>query len=143
MPGGDRSRRVGRVTSDRADKTIVVEIESVQRHRLYGKAFKVRRRLMAHDPENTCRIGDVVEIEESRPISRRKRWRLFGVRERSELSVEEKEAVYASVAPEILGEDVSGPDDMNVVNDDDKTDANPGNTEPEGAQDDDSTAKSS
>ena len=57
--------------------------------------------------------------------------------------MEEKEAVYASVAPEILGEDVSGPDDMNVVNDDDKTDANPGNTEPEGAQDDDSTTKSS
>jgi hypothetical protein len=85
----------------------------------------------------------VVEIEESRPISRRKRWRLFDVRERSELSVEEKEAVYASVGPEILGEDVSGQDDMNVVNDDDKSDANPGTTEPEGAQDDDSTAKSS
>ncbi|HCU72969.1 MAG TPA: 30S ribosomal protein S17, partial [Chloroflexi bacterium] len=68
MPVGERARRVGQVTSDRADKTIVVEIESVQRHRIYGKAVRTRRRFMTHDPENICRAGDVVEIEESRPI---------------------------------------------------------------------------
>ena len=98
---------------------------------------------MAHDPENSCRIGDVVEIEESRPISRRKRWRLFSVMERAKLSVEEKEAVYASVAPEILGDEVSLSGDENVVSDD-EADADPGTTEPdEGARDDDSAAKSS
>ena len=102
---------------------------------------------MAHDPENSCRIGDVVEIEESRPISRRKHWRLCSVMERSELSVEEKEAVYASVAPEILGDEVSLRGDENVVSDDggdDEADADLGTTESdEGAEDDDSAAKSS
>ena len=98
---------------------------------------------MAHDPENSCRIGDVVEIEESRPISRRKHWRLCSVMERSELSVEEKEAVYASVAPEILGDEVSLRGDENVVSDD-EADADLGTTESdEGAEDDDSAAKSS
>ncbi len=147
MPVGARARRVGRVTSDRADKTIVVEVESLQRHRIYGKAVRIRRRLMAHDPENSCRIGDVVEIEESRPVSRRKHWRLLSVMERSELSAEEKEAVYASVAPEILGDEVSLRGDENVVSDDggdDGADADLGTTEPdEGAEDDDSAAKSS
>ena len=143
MPIGERARRVGQVTSDRADKTIVVEIESVQRHRVYGKAVRTRRRFMTHDPENLCRAGDVVEIEESRPISRRKRWRLVGVLERSELSEEEREAVNASVAPEILGEAASGHSGDNVVSDDDESDADIGTTEREGAQDDDSAAKSS
>jgi small subunit ribosomal protein S17 len=145
MPLGDRARRVGRVTSDRADKTIVVEIESVKRHRIYGKAVRVRRKLMAHDPENVCRIGDVVEIEESRPMSRRKRWRLFDLVKRSELSVEEKEAVYAPVAPEILGETGGAQNDAGLVPDDldvDEIDANPGTTQPEEVLDDDSTAKS-
>ncbi|HCU73991.1 MAG TPA: 30S ribosomal protein S17, partial [Chloroflexi bacterium] len=108
-----------------------------------GKAVRTRRRFMTHDPENICRAGDVVEIEESRPISRRKRWRLVGVLERSELSEEEREAVNASVAPEILGEAASGHGGDNVVSDDDESDADIGTTEREGAQDDDSAAKSS
>ena len=69
-----RKRLTGRVTSDKMDKTIVVEIERLQRHRLYGKVLKRTKKYMAHDEENTCRIGDLVRIVESRPLSRRKHW---------------------------------------------------------------------
>lgn len=94
MPGA-RARRVGRVASDRADKTIIVEVEAVRRHRLYQKPVRVRRKFMAHDPQNTCRIGDVVQIEESRPMSRRKRWRLVEVLERTQLTDEERRAAFS------------------------------------------------
>ena len=97
MPGA-RARRVGRVASDRADKTIIVEVESVRRHRLYKKPVRVRRKFMAHDPQNTCRIGDVVQIEEARPMSRRKRWRLLKVIERTQLTDEERRAAFSTVA---------------------------------------------
>ncbi len=99
MPGA-RARRVGRVASDRADKTIIVEVESVRRHRLYKKQVRLRRKLMTHDPQNTCRIGDLVQIEESRPMSRRKRWRLVEVIERTQLTDEERQAAFSTGAPE-------------------------------------------
>ena len=99
MPGA-RARRVGRVASDRADKTIIVEVESVRRHRLYKKPVRVRRKFMAHDPQNTCRTGDVVQIEESRPMSRRKRWRLVEVLERTQLTAEERQAAFSTGAAE-------------------------------------------
>ena len=95
MPG-TRARRVGRVASDRADKTIIVEVESVRRHRLYKKPVRIRRKFMAHDPLNTCRIGDVVQIEEARPMSRRKRWRLVEVIERTQLTDEERQAAFST-----------------------------------------------
>ena len=69
-----RKRLTGRVTSDKMDKTIVVEVERLQRHRLYGKVLKRTKKYMAHDEENTCGIGDLVRIVESRPLSRRKHW---------------------------------------------------------------------
>ena len=69
-----RKRLTGRVTSDKMDKTIVVEVERLQRHRLYGKVLKSTKKYMAHDEENACRIGDLVRIVESRPLSRRKHW---------------------------------------------------------------------
>lgn len=69
-----RKRLTGRVTSDKMDKTIVIEVERLQRHRLYGKVLKRTKKYMAHDEENTCRIGDLVRIVESRPLSRRKHW---------------------------------------------------------------------
>ncbi len=69
-----RKRLTGRVTSDKMDKTIVVEVERLQRHRLYGKVLKRTKKYMAHDEENACRIGDLVCIVESRPLSRRKHW---------------------------------------------------------------------
>lgn len=69
-----RKRLTGRVTSDNMDKTAVVEVERLQRHRLYGKVLKRTKKYMAHDEENACRIGDLVRIVESRPLSRRKHW---------------------------------------------------------------------
>jgi len=71
---GQRKRLTGRVTSDKMDKTVVVEVESLKRHRLYGKVMKRTKKYMAHDEENACRIGDLVRIVESRPLSRRKHW---------------------------------------------------------------------
>lgn len=70
---------VGRVVSDRMDKTIVVRIERRTQHRLYGKYIRRNTKLKAHDAENTCRIGDVVEIGEGRPLSRQKAWTLTRV----------------------------------------------------------------
>lgn len=69
-----RKRLTGRVTSDKMDKTVMVEVERLQRHRLYGKVMKLTKKYMAHDEENTCRVGDLVCIVESRPLSRRKHW---------------------------------------------------------------------
>jgi small subunit ribosomal protein S17 len=96
-----RRRRVGRVLSNHGDKTIVVQVETFRRHRIYRKATRIRRKLMAHDPENTCQIGDMVEVESSRPLSRRKRWRLIEVVERAELTAEERAAAFAVVEEDV------------------------------------------
>ncbi len=68
-----RRRITGVVTSDKMDKTVVVEISRTYRHRLYKKVVSSRRRIMAHD-ELGCKLGDTVRIVESKPISRRKHW---------------------------------------------------------------------
>lgn len=68
-----RRRMIGVVTSDKMEKTVVVEISRTYRHRLYKKVVHARRRVMAHD-ELGCQLGDHVQIVESRPISRHKRW---------------------------------------------------------------------
>jgi small subunit ribosomal protein S17 len=73
---------IGRVVSDKMDKTVVVAVESLKRHRLYGKVIKDVRRYKAHDEENACRSGDLVRIEESRPYSKEKRWIVAEVVER-------------------------------------------------------------
>ena len=69
-----RKNRVGRVVSDKMDKTVVVRVERLYRHRLYQKVVKGAKKYMAHDEENSCGIGDLVRIVESRPLSRKKRW---------------------------------------------------------------------
>ena len=69
----NRRRLTGVVTSDKMDKTVIVEISRTYRHRLYKKVVSSRRRIMAHD-ELGCQLGDTVRIVESKPISRRKRW---------------------------------------------------------------------
>ena len=79
MARGRRRVLEGRVTSDRMDKTIMVEVQRLRRHPRYERVVRRRKRFMAHDEENTCRVGDLVRIEESRPLSRRKRWRLIAV----------------------------------------------------------------
>lgn len=81
-----RNRRktfVGMVESNRMDKTIVVRIERLVKHKTYGKYVKRSSKLTAHDPENTCNIGDKVAVMATRPLSKRKRWRLLEVVERA------------------------------------------------------------
>ncbi len=69
-----RTMKVGRVVSDKMDKTIVVAVDSVRRHPLYHKRVTRTSKFLAHDEQNLCRPGDVVRIEETRPLSKRKRW---------------------------------------------------------------------
>lgn len=69
-----RKTMVGRVVSDKMDKTVVVRVDRLYRHRLYQKVIKGTKKYKAHDENNTCRIGDLVRIVESRPLSRDKRW---------------------------------------------------------------------
>ncbi|MBU1670378.1 MAG: 30S ribosomal protein S17 [Actinobacteria bacterium] len=78
-----RKVRVGRVVSDAMDKTIVVAVESRVRHPLYGKIIKRTSKLYAHDEKNECAQGDKVEVMETRPISKTKRWRLVKVLEKA------------------------------------------------------------
>lgn len=74
---------VGRVLSNRMDKTVVVEVERKKRHPLYGKVLTIRKRYKAHDADNACQIGDVVQMIESRPMSRDKRWAVTQILERA------------------------------------------------------------
>ncbi|MBQ3841314.1 MAG: 30S ribosomal protein S17 [Ruminiclostridium sp.] len=78
-----RKTRVGKVVSNKMEKTIVVAIADNVRHPLYNKIIKRTIKLKAHDEENTCNIGDTVEIMETRPLSKDKRWRLVNVIERA------------------------------------------------------------
>jgi len=78
-----RKVRVGRVVSDKMDKTIVVAVESMVRHPLYGKTMKRTSKLYAHDEQNQCGVGDMVEIMETRPLSKLKRWRLVSIVEKA------------------------------------------------------------
>jgi small subunit ribosomal protein S17 len=78
-----RKRLIGVVTSDKMDKTVVVEVTTTQRHQLYGKVVRMVKKYKAHDETNDCRQGDTVQIIESRPISRDKRWAVVSVLERA------------------------------------------------------------
>ena len=69
-----RTQKVGRVVSNKMDKTVVVAVDFVRRHRLYHKRITRTSKFMAHDEKNECQIGDVVRIEETRPLSRHKNW---------------------------------------------------------------------
>ena len=82
MDRNRRKTRIGVVTSNKMDKTIVVTVEEFVRHSLYGKAVKVTKKFKAHDEQNECNIGDKVRIMETRPLSKDKRWRLVNVVEK-------------------------------------------------------------
>ncbi|MEC8841298.1 MAG: 30S ribosomal protein S17 [Candidatus Poribacteria bacterium] len=73
---GNRKVRTGTVTSDKMDKSITVAVERTYRHPVYKKVVRRTKRVLAHDEGNQCQVGDVVRIIESKPLSRRKRWRL-------------------------------------------------------------------
>ena len=78
-----RKTRVGLVTSDKMDKTIVVSVTDNVKHPLYGKIVKRTYKLKAHDEENKCNIGDRVKVMETRPLSKDKRWRLVEIVEKA------------------------------------------------------------
>jgi small subunit ribosomal protein S17 len=76
---GKRKTKVGRVVSDKMDKTIVVSVERMTRHPLYKRVIRLTSKFKAHDEANEARVGDTVLIEESRPLSATKRWRLVSI----------------------------------------------------------------
>jgi len=112
---GQRKTKVGRVVSDKMDKTIVVSVERLTRHRLYKRVMRASTKFAAHDERNEARIGDTVLIEESRPLSATKRWRLVSVLSRAgeeraaETVVAEEpetaEAIHAAAHPGRTGDD--------------------------------------
>jgi len=79
----NRKTKIGKVISDKMDKTIVVAIEESVKHALYGKVVKRTYKLKAHDEENVCAIGDKVKVMETRPLSKDKRWRLVEIVEKA------------------------------------------------------------
>lgn len=83
MDRNNRKTRIGKVVSDKMDKTIVVGIETLVRHPLYGKSIKRTTKFKAHDENNECSIGDKVKIMETRPLSKDKRWRLVEIIEKA------------------------------------------------------------
>ncbi len=83
MERNNRKIKIGKVISDKMEKTIVVAIEESVKHPLYGKVVKRTYKLKAHDEENVCGIGDKVKVMETRPLSKDKRWRLVEIVEKA------------------------------------------------------------
>ena len=82
--GKKRKSLIGRVISDKMDKTVVVVVESLRQHPLYKKTIKYRTKLKAHDEDNACQVGDVVRIVETRPLSKTKHWRVTKILSKGE-----------------------------------------------------------
>jgi small subunit ribosomal protein S17 len=80
---GRRKVRQGRIIADKMHQTVVVAIEQIIRHPLYGKTMRRTQKLKAHDENNECGVGDTVEIMETRPISKEKRWRVSRIVEKA------------------------------------------------------------
>jgi small subunit ribosomal protein S17 len=98
QPTQRRQQKIGRVVSDKMQKTIVVAVESLKRDRIYKRTYKYTTKFKAHDEENTARIGDIVRIEETRPLSKEKRWRLVEILNRA-VQVRSVEEVVAELEP--------------------------------------------
>jgi small subunit ribosomal protein S17 len=99
-PKSRRVQKVGHVVSNKADKTIVVAVETLKKHRIYKRRFKQTKRFHAHDEENSCQIGDLVRIEECRPLSKTKRWRLVEIVRRG-TGITPLEEVLAEADPDL------------------------------------------
>ena len=80
---GDRKSRQGYVVSDKMDKTVVVQVEDRVKHALYGKVLRKSKRVKAHDEQNSCGVGDLVRIAETRPLSADKNWRIVEIIEKA------------------------------------------------------------
>ena len=101
MDRGRRKTRTGRVVSDKMDKTVVVAVEWRQAHPLYRKQVKRVTKFHVHDEENRCRVGDWVNIMETRPLSKTKRWRVTQVLSTNEFTPTEE---ALALTPEELGQ---------------------------------------
>ena len=97
--GSQEKLQLGTVVSNKMDKTVVVRIDRHKRHRLYGKTIRVTRRYKAHDEKNECRLGDIVKISETRPLSRDKHWRVVEIVVKGDV---------AEVAPTEIGASLTG-----------------------------------
>jgi|SRR5215467_1655125 len=95
-----RQQKVGHVVSNKMDKTIVVIVETLKKHRIYKRTYKQTKRFNAHDEENACQIGDIVRIEECRPLSKTKRWRLVEI-VRASSGIVPVEEVLAEADPDL------------------------------------------
>jgi small subunit ribosomal protein S17 len=111
-----RQQKVGRVTSNKMQKTIVVAVESLKQHPIYKRTYKYTNKFKAHDERNDARIGDTVRIEETRPLSKEKRWRLVEIIKRAE----------QTVAPEIIAQQLEQQEGLVPPGDD--VDGGPGGT---------------
>jgi len=123
MTRSNRRHVVGVVVSDRMNKSVVVETTRLVQHPLYKKYLRRRSKLMAHDEENTARIGDHVELVETRPLSKRKSWRLLQVLRRAPVITR-----VAALEPTV------------EVPEDDRTEAVPGEVEPVSGEDETAAA---
>lgn len=83
-PAVRKTQKVGRVISNKMEKTVVVAVDYLKPHPLYRKIIRKTSKFHAHDEENTCRVGDLVRIEETRPLSRTKRWQVIEIVKRGE-----------------------------------------------------------
>ena len=140
---GKRKTKVGRVVSDKMDKTIVVSVERLARHRLYKRVVRLTTKFKAHDETNDAHVGDTVLIEESRPLSATKRWRLVEVVQRAgdhgmpaelELIAEEEavsEAIHSAAHPGRVKQDAENEADAatDATSDATSDDAAPAATE--------------
>jgi len=125
-----RKTKVGRVVSDKMDKTIVVSVERLARHPLYKRVIRLTTKFKAHDETNEARVGDTVLIEESRPLSATKRWRLVRVLQKAGEhgssadivadEAETSEAIHAAAHP---GRTRAGADDVEAAEAAETTDA--------------------
>ena len=104
VTSGRRKVRTGSVVRVKQDKTAVVEMVWKQRHRLYRKQVRRVARFHVHDPENRCRLGDLVRIEETRPISKTKHWRLLEIIQRRQIAEVQPIELESDVTPVMTGE---------------------------------------
>jgi small subunit ribosomal protein S17 len=102
-PHGRVQEKVGTVISNKMDKTIVVSVVSLKKHRIYKRTYKQTKHFYAHDEDNVCQIGDVVRIRESRPLSKLKRWRLVEITKRGS-GIVPVEEVLAEADPDLTSE---------------------------------------
>ena len=104
-----RKVRIGSVIRTKMDKTAVVEMVWKQRHRLYRKQMRRVARFYVHDPESQCLIGDTVRIEETRPISKTKHWRLMEILQRRQVAEVQPIELETDVTPVMTGEALAEP----------------------------------